>query len=450
MKPLVILTEILLGVRIRERAVRVLLIMLLSLSIVFPAAFQPVKILLFLLIVVMVLVPMLFDLTAISCRLYALSCLYAIIGLAWSLYGEIRGNPGAVSVTTVMVFYPLLIPLCASQYKREDSHSLYKLLLTCTWVIVATDLVYTLSSASYPGHLLQTVYSYAYRGNLAQTLAVNTDTYVRRFQLPNVNSILFLLPFFISSLFFPRQRSGKLQILLVVLFTLLLAVIAGRRGLLVSMIAGPVIAFTLTINRSRRGVRSKEASRWWFLIIALVISSFLYFTFEWVGTQDSVKLLNSIYNFSENEGNLERVYQFQSLTRGILENPLFGQGGGAAADYLRSSEQPWTYELSYIAIIFQYGLLGFLLYTLGIAFLLFHLIDTIKKNGRSSFEYYCLSAFIAFLIANATNPYIFEFDSMWIMFLPYAIINREFVVRSRGQSLLPSTLKAAPLTDLQI
>ena len=382
---------------------------------------------------------------ALSLRLYSLSCLYAFIGLAWSVYGEVCGNPGAVKVMAVMVFYPLVLPLCASLYREEDAKPLYRLFLICAWIVVTTDLVYALAYSTYVGQLLQTIFDYLYKGNLAA--AVNTGTYVKRFRLTNENSIFFFLPFFISSLFFPKAGSRRVHVLLLVLLALFLAVITGRRGLFVSMIAGPVIAFFLTIKRSRRRAESKGTGRrWWFLIVALTISIGLYLAFTWAGAEDSVNMLVSIFDFTDNQSNLERVYQFHALIHGIYENPLFGQGAGAVAGYIRSNEQPWTYELSYVAIAFQYGLIGLVLYVWGVVFLGWHLIVSVNKKGRSSFEFYCLSAFIAFAIANATNPYIFEFDSMWILFLPYAIVNREFVFRrNKGANfaLLPNTASLA-------
>lgn len=414
---------------LRERAARALVVILLILSIIFPATIQSVKTLLLVVIVIAVLIGLLTSRNALSWRLYSVSCIYAFFGLVWSLYGEMRATPGAVKVMTVMVFYPLVIPLCASLYREQDNDSLYNIFIVCTWIIVATDIVYTLAYSTYAGQLLQNMFNHLYTGDLGDVLVVNTETYIKRFRLPNLNSILFLLPFFISALFFPKRGRSRIHILLIVLSALLLAVIAGRRGLLVSMIVGPAIAFLLTIHRSRNRIKNKEASSWWMFIIALTISICLYFVFQWAGIADSLRFLNSIFNFTDNESNLERVYQFHSLMRGIYDNPIFGQGAGAAADYIRSNEMPWAYELSYVAIIFQYGLIGFVVYAVGVVFLCWHLISAVKKKGRSSFEFYCLSAFIAFMIANATNPYIFEFDSMWILFIPYAIANRKCVIQ---------------------
>ena len=416
----------------RDRSARVLTIILLALSITLPATIQPVKILLLMLIIILVFIGMLANRAALSWHLYFFSCFYAFIGLFWSFYGEVCGNPGAVKVMTVMVCYPLVIPLCASLYRENDGDSLYRIFLICAWIIVVLDLIYALAYSTYAGNMLQAIFNYLYSGYLGETIMVNTDTYIKRFSLINFNSMVILLPFFISSLFFPKRGSGRMHIFLIVLLSLFLAVLAGRRGLLVSMIAGPAIAFLLTINRSHNLVKAKETSSWgWLLLVVLTILTCLYLMFEWAGAEDSAKMLGSIFNFTEDKSNLDRVYQFHSLMRGIYDAPMFGHGAGAAADYIRSNEMPWAYELTYIAIIFQYGLIGFVLYALGIVFLCWHLISSSKNNGRASFEYYYLSSFISVVIVNATNPYITAFDSMWMIFIPYAIVNAKLLSKKR-------------------
>jgi hypothetical protein len=358
-----------------------------------------------------------------------------------------RGNPGAISVMTVMVFYPLLIPLCASLYRKEDSDSLYRLIHICAWIVLATDLVYVLAYSTYVGHLLQTVFDHLYSSSAAA--AVNYDTYAKKFSLQNIVSIVFILPFFISSLLFPKPGSGRIHIFLIVLLGIFVAVLTGRRAVLVSMIVGPAIAFILTITRSHNLVNAKQTSSWrWLLIVALTISICIYLAFEWTGIEYSTNLINSTFNFTDNESNLERVYQYHSLMRGIYDAPMFGHGAGAVADYIRTIETPWAYELSYVLIIFQYGIIGFLLYALGIVFLCWHLISSIKEKGRSSFEFYFLSGFIAFMIANATNPYLAKFDSMWIVFIPYAIVNRKFIL-SKNANFVHSCPKQRFLVNPQ-
>ncbi|HBD3887813.1 TPA: hypothetical protein KJF53_003784, partial [Escherichia coli] len=88
-----------------------------------------------------------------------------------------------------------------------------------------------------------------------------------------------------------------------------------------------------------------------------------------------------------------------------------------------SDSQPWAYELSYIAFLFQFGLVGFFIYLMGILFIIYTLIRRVKFVGRNSMEFCFLSGFISFMIANATNPYLLKFDYMWLIFIPLGIAN---------------------------
>jgi hypothetical protein len=69
-------------------------------------------------------------------------------------------------------------------------------------------------------------------------------------------------------------------------------------------------------------------------------------------------------------GDEERYLQYKSLIEGWLKSPLIGSGVGAVASYVRSDEQPWSYELYFISILFQQGIIGFFMY-----FILFSLIS---------------------------------------------------------------------------
>ncbi len=418
---------------LRENSARFLVTTLLALSILFPTVFQLVKAAILLVALVIILSGALINQVPLSRRLYFFSCLYAFVGLTWSFYGEIRSNPGAMSMMTVMVLYPLLIPLCTSLYRERDSGSLYRIFLICAWIIAITDLVYVLAYSTYIGDILQTFYNYLY----SDWAVVDTNDVYTKFTLPNISSLIFLIPFFLSSLLFSESRKVKSHSFFIVLLTLPVAALSGRRALLVSMVVGPAIAIIITITRSHSRIKVKRASSWWWwsLIIAIAISIWIYLAVYWVGLAYYTDQINSIFDFKDNQSNLERAYQFHSMMRGIHDAPWFGHGAGAVADYIRSNEMPWAYELYYISIMFQYGIVGFVLYAVGIIFLCWKLISSVREKGRSSFEFCLLSGFIAFLIANATNPYLAKFDYMWIVFIPYAIVNLKLISGNSARSV---------------
>lgn len=407
-----------------EKIARFLVSAVLMLSIIFPTTFSPIKIGLIFIAFLLILAVAFTNRLFMSMSLYFFSMIYVIIGISWSLYGVLVGNPGAIRTLTVMVFYPLLIPFFSSLYRQEHSSSLYKIFLLCAWIIAVVDLVYVASSIVYPGNLLQIFFESLY-GDLA--VVDDSATYIK-FTLPNISSIIFILPFFLSVLFFSESRKEKVYILIVVILLLAVAILSGRRGLLLSMVLGPAIAFLTTLSAARNIVKPKIGRHLWMLLFAtLSISIFAYFFVNVVGMEYFFNLVNSIFDFTSNQSNLERAAQFYALMQGIIDAPLFGHGAGAVADYIRSDEMPWAYELFYLSIVFQYGFFGFLLYASGVAFICWHLISSIKKKGRSSFEFYFLSGFIAFILATASNPYLAKFDYMWVLFIPYAIINSKLL-----------------------
>ncbi|MCT7486380.1 hypothetical protein N5T98_04985 [Aliarcobacter cryaerophilus] len=76
------------------------------------------------------------------------------------------------------------------------------------------------------------------------------------------------------------------------------------------------------------------------MIFFFAISLIAFVSFSGIELQIYIE---KFYSISSNDSNLVRVYQFRALYEGIANAPLFGSGAGA--EYSRSSEQPWAYEL---------------------------------------------------------------------------------------------------------
>lgn len=120
-----------------------------------------------------------------------------------------------------------------------------------------------------------------------------------------------------------------------------------------------------------------------------------------------------------------RHEQLTALVRGWLEHPVLGAGHGASAyGSIRSQDAPWAYELSYMALLFQTGLVGFMTYSAGVFWIFWRGIKIIGEGGPlGRMMIPMLVGCSSFLIANATNPYLSKFDGLWMLFLPLAVIN---------------------------
>ncbi|NNF40573.1 MAG: hypothetical protein HKN64_04275 [Woeseiaceae bacterium] len=99
--------------------------------------------------------------------------------------------------------------------------------------------------------------------------------------------------------------------------------------------------------------------------------------------------------------------------------------GNGIAGYVRDQEHPWRVELTYIALLFQTGVLGITLY----AFVTQRLAGVI--SAATKMAGLALLPFVfgmgGALLAAATNPYLNYGTGQWILFLPVAIFNAVLV-----------------------
>jgi hypothetical protein len=221
------------------------------------------------------------------------------------------------------------------------------------------------------------------------------------------------------------MKKNRLIIGSIIVLMSIIVVLSGRRALFVSTILSLITVFLMMPPIITKNHLNKTIS---FSVIAIAIGLIASLVFlNFYGHEYYLEQIRSIFDFSDNQSNLLRAEQFDSLLKGIYDSPIFGSGAGAVASCIRSDTQPWAYELSYIAFIFHYGLLGFTIFSLGVIVLLLNLFVNAKKQGIQSFEFAFLTGMIAFLIANASNPYLEKFDYMWIIFIPYALLNQRFL-----------------------
>jgi hypothetical protein len=116
-----------------------------------------------------------------------------------------------------------------------------------------------------------------------------------------------------------------------------------------------------------------------------------------------------------------RYEQFINLLGFIKANPFLGRGLGGVEEIGGSV---WQFELSYISLLDQVGLVGFSIYSAGVLFLIRALIRIVRKaDVASALASATASGLIVFLVVNATNPLLSKFDFLWVIFFPLALVN---------------------------
>jgi O-antigen ligase len=205
---------------------------------------------------------------------------------------------------------------------------------------------------------------------------------------------------------------------------------SGRRAIWLVTAISPFVAlgFRVFIPGSRIASLWKIPLRLSFMLVVAALVFNVAYDFD----------LNRLFEYFSrafrNSSDAElRQMIFYRLRDGWLESPLIGFGIGAGlSDFVRSVNQPWAYELSYMALLYQTGLLGILLYTGGVAWIYGTGIRVVRSGHRLG-EYVIpvLTGTTSFLIANGTNPYLAKYDYLWVVFLPVAIVNLWLVEKDR-------------------
>lgn len=392
---------------------RFLISLLLLLSIVFPVALTNFKIIILIFSFFLCFLLVIFLNFKLNAKLIVCALFYSFLGLVYSIYGEILGNPGAFRVITVMVIYPLLFSFLAVSYSRGDEVNINNIFFISAVVLIVVNLIYIFSVKYFPGGGYENLINNLW-GDEAIVDSGNDDYF--KFTTPNISSLCFLLSYFIVLFFEIGGGKRKLNILFLIFAMLMLMLLSGRRALFVVSILGPLFAYALV--RSPSHIIKNIFKIKSFLLISLLLGGVIVFVAASGYKDYFYETLVNIFNFETNESNIERRLQFQALWDGFLHNPIFGAGAGASANYIRSESQPWAYELTYMAFLFQYGIVGLSLYLISILFLIFKM-RLLAMNNIYIFS--VLSGFISFMLANATNPYLAKFDYMWVIFIPVVI-----------------------------
>jgi hypothetical protein len=405
------------------RIARTAAVALLMLSIVLPTVVTNLKIsLLALALVFLLLSPEIWIKTSTPSQLALdlAAVAYSSVGLAWGLMGAVRGNAGAEAMLTVHAAYPVLFAFLCRLAQPGDFQKVSVVLLTAAALTISCQAVFLASFFGIDSGKVFQWFVATFDENVA---AVDVgDDYVL-FTLPTVSSLLFLAPWLCIYAICGNDYRKTSSLLLLLAITALM--LSGRRVFLLALAAGCIAAFL-----AYRPLEPTGRNRTWVRVTALSIITALFVTTAFALDVLNFELLRermlSIFDFDGGESNLVRLHQAYALMEEISTRPAFGSGLGAVASYVRSDQQPWAYELSYLALIFQFGIVGFLIYACGVMFLLVQLARfgsraEIPRSDRVGAVCF-LAGVTAFLLANATNPYLAKFDYMWVIFVPFAFV----------------------------
>ncbi len=150
---------------------------------------------------------------------------------------------------------------------------------------------------------------------------------------------------------------------------------------------------------------------------------------SWQNLFDSKDNLCSLVNIkSESKlpdklGAEVRNTQIQMLTKKIYKSPWLGNGiGSVIPTCIRSVSQPWRFEMTYLTIAKDIGLLG--VFLMGVVYLRWTL-SVMSSSLDKSVSIPLLGGSLFFIISSVTNPYIMSVENIFVYFIPYILVQAE-------------------------
>lgn len=362
--------------------------------------------------------------------------LFVFAGTAFVLLGLANRAPGAVALAPLYIAWPIAYTVfIEGTAESRVLKSLETVLLFSAFAIFGYALIFILVQARLlPSFLL---------------LPLNLDERIGfypgfiQYSLNNLASMLFLVPYLMAAVVvWPSEgsRPGHLLRWSALILGIAAVSLSLRRGIMVAVGLGPLFIAVLAAFLPRRE-RVRAARSLAVLVAGLLVlvgGAVIYAHFRYNWTPDNMlAFIREGYDFQSphDPGAVARSLQFSSLINSWASSPIFGSGAGAAgATYVRDPAQPWAYELSYVALLYQTGLVGVALYASGIVWIFWTGVQMIRSGHPLGLRLLpVLTGVAAFLVANATNPYLAKFDYLWVIFLPVAYINL-WLLRSRSKA----------------
>ncbi|MCD0471064.1 hypothetical protein [Flavobacterium sp. JAS] len=391
------------------------------LMLILPASFQAPRGILLLIILVLILVNNSFSSFRYDKLLLNIGLVNIFFSFVFILNGIVRAAPGAISVTTVYIVWPILyLYFIGLSNKKEDIIPLLKVIIFGGLASAALIVIFIFNNFfGFPIDISYLVKS--------QDFGVFWEGGATELNSMNLATVFYTFIFVLTLIFIPEKfndlRISKNLIRFTLIVSLFLIFISARRAFwLVCGISPVLIMLLLKIIGIDLGLKRFIIPVSLFFVVALTTITYMA-----IDNDNLITELNSSFEFDnpEAESNYLRKEQFDALIHGWEDNWLIGAGLGASAKgSVRDENATWAYELSYIALLFHTGILGIIVYGTSVIWIMYKSIMICRKN-----KYYIsyllpqITALICFLLVNASNPYLSKFDYLWTIFLPLATLN---------------------------
>jgi hypothetical protein len=348
--------------------------------------------------------------------------LISIFCFTVSLYslviGLVNSNPGLLSVWKLFLLWPIIYLLLISIIKNNlIALTLFKIIILAAAFAVMLQMASL--SVGFLGYETQAE-------NALRIFGVEIGPYLQsiEYSANNLNTVIYAFPFLLT-LFLMRNinildtKIWDGLIAIVLIMTFVSCILSGRRAFWLLILISPFYYYLIVyfVEMDKNKIKSLITTFILVCIVCLVV----------------IIIANYSIRVEIIPGMLEKHFpvryeQIYGLLLSWYDSPIFGNGLGAvASEYIRNPGAPWEYELTYLSLLQQVGLMGLAVYLLSVIWLVITSVKIMRVNEKSRvYLYPTIVAMLGYLTINATNPYLMKFDYLWVLFLPLALVNYYF------------------------
>ncbi|HFG1962985.1 TPA: hypothetical protein ACGF38_003616 [Vibrio cholerae] len=327
---------------------------------------------------------------------------YFLFYLWFGLVGLAKGNniSAILDEFRLQIFFPmffLLFTFAQDSFDRQLSNFHNAVLMSC--LVIFLSFLYLFLSF-FLGFYIPSYFIQEFQ----MIMGVHTN-YIQ-VNMESVGMLFFIMPYLITHILIKNEKSPILEFLALII-VIICALLSGRRALWICLLVSPFISLILiklTGLRERFGL-------WSYSFVIVVGLIFLSYLIVEKGILDYV-----VGAFSSID---ERTIQKPYLIDGFFNNLFIGSGIGGTLGYTRSESYPWLFELTYHQRLFNYGLLGFVLFHAMIAIYSFFKLrySSLAVNSVRTHFISIFSGIVILLIGSYSNPYMGSFDFLFLMWL---------------------------------
>lgn len=337
---------------------------------------------------------------------------FVFVNLVFTFNAFLNNNPAPIVRIGVDVVWPIIYLFLLSLIGRSF------------WRYFNTAIKYSLFILILLG-IVSTIYFNLFgpidEGTFICSSSVRPDFPILALSGPCVVTFMIMYFYYFAHIIISKSEFSlfdKSIIILGIVFIFL----TSRRALYINFFLFFIILGVINSKvRYKSRMVSKKIRKLFGYLVAFIVFVILLLAYnEILDTKMLQSFLENIYVADNTDPRFE---QQKALLDGWYDSFFIGNGPGVNAAVVRSDTIVGAYELSYYAMLFSKGIIGFLFFWIMVFWLCKETLKTYRKDVFYQDSIPVITTLILFLIANSSNPYLDSFDFEWILFLPLVFIN---------------------------